>query len=191
MCYFRGSSTAPKACADAWGFAHANGVDTSTGLTLVGFIYDGSKFVVTGEALPASVERFKSRGTQLLVQLNKNKQTGLKPRRLAPRKDVFDPAVVTYDFSKNLYNAGDSSRNSNVEIGIWNGNLSAVLNKADAENTPVLVMFGVANCGSHWNVLQSDAFTKWQLSCNMYLSYCKGSWGKGGYSEQWLDTKTH
>ena len=65
-----------------------------------------------------------------------------------------------------------------------------MLDKADSENTPVLVMFGVANCGSHWNILQSDAFVKWQLSCNMYLSYCKGGWGKGGYSENWLMTET-
>ena len=51
-------------------------------------------------------------------------------------------------------------------------------------------MFGVANCGSHWNILRSDTFVKWQLSCSMYLSYCKGGWDKGGYSENWLTTKT-
>ena len=62
LCYFRGNSKAPKACVDAWHFANSNGIDTSTGLTLVGFIYDGSKFIVQGEPLAASVVRFKQRG---------------------------------------------------------------------------------------------------------------------------------
>jgi hypothetical protein len=58
-----------------------------------------------------------------------------------------------------------------------------VLEKADKENVPVFVMFGVANCGGHWQTLKSDQFVNWQLSCNMYLSYLYAPWNKGGYTE--------